>query len=532
MNFDNVIGVSFNRRSEFMGDHLRLKTILDLNIQAESISSSNGDGFTGTQVKIVGLENQAFSGRTFYQNISINGISFGSGYVSNLTANPEGSDTQKKTYSATVTIISEGSLDEILPSIDKNSSKFIDSISESFSRQQESHRYTVTHTCSVRVNPLSKEVGKSLSEKILKGILSDNNNLNSIFDFSLEKAFSPKNYSYDEESQSYNFEETYEYVRNEFSDNECIIIQNNSTSYTNGIITININAEITGNGDGQDLQARGAAALNKADLFLNQQDDKGLFSYSALIPGNHSPIQFHPINKTLVFNKTEAKCSISIVYTNSQELQALAGDFVYWEYSNEEQKSTDENIYSEQGTIIGGNELISANETSGEEKKFQIADNFFKNKCSFSQVFQRIGDSNAKILSKSISRSYSEGIIRYSYTFSNNKSILYSGEDIDQIDRKRIDSKNIQKELNLFSTFLIPEYKELLQKQKNLKPELKIERSIININSKAKLNELISLINFNSILNSQELIIDSLIFRFSPKKREFESNLNYYQLRQ
>jgi hypothetical protein len=70
MNFDKVIGVSFNRRSEFMGDHLRLKTILDLNIQAESISSSGGDSFSGTQGKIVSLENQAFGGQTFYQNIT------------------------------------------------------------------------------------------------------------------------------------------------------------------------------------------------------------------------------------------------------------------------------------------------------------------------------------------------------------------------------------------------------------------------------------------------------------------------------
>jgi len=531
MNFDKVIGVSFNRRSEFMGDHLRLKTILDLNIQAESISSSGGDSFSGTQGKIVSLENQAFGGQTFYQNITINGVGFGSGYVTNLTASPDGPDTQKKTYSATVTIISEGNLDEILPSVDKTSSKFIDSISESFTRQQENHRFSVNHTCSIRVNPTAPQQGFSLSDKLLKGILGDQNKLESIFDLDVEETYAPKNYSFDEQSQSYNYQQSYEYLKNDLSDKDCIVIQNNTFNYSNGVINITVATEITGNGKNQTLEQRGQKALQKAADIISQNVDRGLFSYNSLIQGNHKSLQMYPINQTLVFSKTEGKCSVTVNYTNSEELNGSSGTFAYWEYTTEEQKSIDENIYSEQGTIIGGGIINSANETSPSEKKFITADGFFKNNCDINSAMSRSEGSDLKAISESISRSYSEGIVRYNYTFSDNKTLTYSSNDTNKIDRKVVNSSNLQKELFLHSTFIIPEYKELLQIQPNLQPELKTKNSNISINSQAKFSDLINLVDFETFYSDPQLIVDSIVYRFSPKKREFSADLNYYQLR-
>ena len=167
-----------------------------------------------------------------------------------------------------------------------------------------------------------------------------------------------------------------------------------------------------------------------------------------------------------------------------------------------------------------------------EEEKFKTAESFFKSNCSISNIVSRFNGNNLKAISESVSRNYSEGIIRYNYTFSNNKTLTYTSNDIERIDRKVTNSLNLQKELQLYSTFVIPEFKELLQKQPNLLPESKSKRSNISINSKAKFADLIGLADFNDILEDDELITDSVTFRFSPKKREFSADLNYYQLRQ
>jgi len=513
MNIENAIGVSYSRRAEMAGDHCKIRNVLELNIRAEAI----GDGASATGGIVAGKESSAFEG--FYQEISINGASFGSGYISNITADPEGTDVQKKTYTVTATITKEGDLDQFLPSVSKEISKHIDSISENYSEQQSSHRRIITHTCSIKTN--AEEVPDL--DGVLEGILDDTNHLESLFDIDKKQVYRFKNYSYDDKSQSYNYEQTREWVENELSDASNIVISQGSFEYNNGIINATFSVEVTGI-QGDTVEDRSESALRKASSFLDNKAADLFSSYSDFVIGSIEPLKEIKTNQTIIFNRNEAKCSITVTYSNSLDIPD--GGLVYWEYSTEEQKLADEIITSEQGRVIGGGVIREINETSGSSEKYTNADAFFESECSKSAAKNRAGGSG-RCISESISRGYGEGIISYRYSFSDNKSLLFQDDDGGEAkERKKITSTNKQDPLFLHSTFLIPELKELLQKQDNVLPNLKINRTTITTNSACNISDFIS----NLFLASETQIIDSMSVRFSPKKREASCETTYYEI--
>jgi hypothetical protein len=515
MNFENTVGVSFNRTSEFAGDHVRLKTTLEMNIRAESIGNSPED-----IQSLINDQSEEGIGN-FYQDISINGVSMGEGYVRSINADPNGTDTQKKTYTATIVISKEGNLDEILPSVTKEDSKYIDSISESFSREQSSHRFTISHTCSVQLNPKERSEGFSSADAILSGILEEQSYLTSLFDIESKDVYKIKNYSFDESSNSYNYEETREYVENELSDDKNIVIKTGSFNYTNGNIIATFSAEITG--ISVEEESRRQDALEKAVELLSSSAQYLFDNYSGSIPGTHETLKSTPINKTLTFNRNEAKCTVAVVYSNSLDMME---EEVYWEYTSETQILADEIIISENGNIIGGNIIdIINNGTVGESRKYNLVESFFNSTCNIDSVKSRV---NGVIpISESISRNYTNGSIRYNYSFSNNGSLNYSSaDDVDTPDRKIVKSLNLQKDLTLHSTFVIPEFKELLQAQPNLLPKLNTVKNNISTNSTATIDSFLGYVENPS----DNYVIDSITFQFSPKKREFSSETSYFEI--
>jgi hypothetical protein len=520
MNITKAVGVSFNRRSEFASDHLRIKTVLEMVIQAESLSLGSSTG-TPTHGEINALSESSFSGANFYQNITINGVSFGSGYVNSINTEADSTDVQRKRYTVTVTIPKEGQLNEVLPSVSPEVSKYIDSISESFTEQKTNHRRILNHTCSIKLD--SPSGGEEQAKNVLNGILR-NNNINSLFNINRTECYRFKNYSFDPESLSYNFQETREFVENELSDNNHIVIKQNSFQYVNGVVNAVFSVDVTGIGANKDISQRARDALDKASSFLGQSAQSVFSQYTSFIPGPHDSLKDIKINKTIVYNYNEAKCTVSVVYSNSRDIQESG--FVYWEYSNEKQILADEIITSEQGTIIGGDELLSIQELSGSNKKFQNAASFFSDKCSKNAAKSRSGAPGVCI-NESISRGYGAGTIKYRYSFSNNASLNYSDDDGGGNPiRKIVNKENDQNELTLFSTFLIPEYKELLQKQENILPNRKVKSTTITTNSTANISDYLG----NVFSPEDNKVTESISITFAPKQREFSCETTYFEI--
>lgn len=512
MNFENAVGVSYSRRAQMAGDHLPIRYLLEINIRCTAIGE--GPSTLHSQIN----EEEAFAGSKFYQDISINGTSFGSGYVSNLQADPEGPDVKTKNYTATVTITKGGDLDSVIGAIDKDSSQYIDSISESYSQEKSSHRRIVTHACSIKFNQPSAP-----DDSIIKGMLGDSSKLESLFGIDLASVYIFKNYSYDESSQSYNFQETREWVENELSDSSNIVIRQNSFQYSNGIITATTSVEVTNITEGASVQERADAALDKASSFLGDEAGGVFGSYSDLVIGKKDDLKSLKVNESLILNRNEAKCTASTTFSNAPDI--TSNGLVYWEYGIETQILGDETIKSEEGTIIGAGVYISIDEIAGSANKYQNANDFFGSFCGRGEAKARCDGEIC--ISESISRNYGEGTINYRYSFSNNKSLLYDdGDGGSTIERKKIISTNQQDPLSLHSTFIIPQLKELLQTQSNKLPNLNINSVNISTNSSCSLSDFVS----NLYKPNNDEIADSLSIRFSPQKRECICEARYFKI--
>jgi hypothetical protein len=514
MNFKNAVGVSYSRTAQMAGDHLAINYVTQINIRGQLINEQGG-----ISSQLEGLSSQSFGTNSLYNNITINGVSFGQGYVSNLQADPDGPDVQNKLYTATVTIVHEGNLDSVVKGVTKEVSKYIESISENYTEQKQNHRRIITHSCSIKLNPPNNS---NVGQDVLDSMLKDKKNLDSLFNITSKDVYKFINYTFDDKSKSYNFEESREWVENDLSDDSNIVIQQGSFTYSNGAVTASFSVEITNIAAGLNIEAKAKQALDKAASFINSKASQVFASYSKFIIGESDPLNDNiKISKNINFNRNEAKCSVTITYSNSLDIQ---NGIVYWEYSIEEQKLADEIITSEQGTVIGTGEIISINEFTGSGRKFENAANFFGSNCNSSNAKSRAGGQGICI-SESISRNYGEGTINYRYTFSDNKSLLFSDGDGGQTkERKKIITSNKQEPLYLNSTFIIPELKELLQVQPNLKPEQKTQRVTISTNSNSKLSDFVG----NLFIPGENVIIDNLSISFSPTKRECICDTTYY----
>jgi len=512
MNISNAVGLSYNRRAEMAGDHLRIKNVLEMNVRAEAFGTNPGS-------QVAGQEAQAFGGASLYDNISINGTSFGAGYVSNLSADPEGPDVQRKTYTATITIPMEGDLDTVLSALSPDVLKAIDSISENYSIEQSTHRHTINHTFSIKLNHPNPSFDGS---GIVQAVLKSKNKLSSIFGIDDANPFNFKNYSYDDESQTWNYQDIKEWVVNELSNASFIIVKQNSFEYNNGVINATSSVEVTGIQEGVDTEGRAQAALAEAAGYLGTSGSEIFSAYAGLIQDEKEPLKDLKIAQTVTLNRNEAKAVASTTYTNAFDLKE---GLVYWEYSVEKQELADEIINSEQGKVFGGGLIRTINELAGSEDKYSNAANFFGGNCSIGAAQGRCG--GGILISESISRGYGEGTINYRYSFSDNKSLLFSTRDGGAtIERKKIISEGNQEPLNLHSTFVIPELKEILQKQENLLPNLKIKRTNITTNGAAKIGEFIGSI----FKPGGQSIVDNISIRYSPNKRECTAETTYFEI--
>lgn len=512
MDITNAVGLSYSRRAEMAGDHLKIRNVLEMNVRAEAIGPNPGS-------QVAGKENQAFGGAGLYNSISINGVGFGPGYVSNLSADPEGPDVQRKTYTATITIPMEGDLDSVLSAISPEVSKSIDSISENYSIEESVHRRSVNHSFSIKLNHPNPGFDGS---GIVQACLESKNKLNNIFGLTPEESFNFKNYSYDEESQTWNYQNINEWVNNELSSAAFTIIQQSSFEYSNGVINATHSVEVTGNQEGSNAETRAQAALSEAAGFLGTDPSEIFGAYSGLIQDEKDPLKNLTVAQTLTLNRNEAKATASTTYTNAFDLQE---GLAYWEYSIEKQELADETINSEQGKVFGGGLIRAINELGGSQEKYGNAASFFGGNCTSGAAAGRCG--GGTLISESISRGYGEGTISYRYSFSNNKSLLFSNNDGGAApERKKIISENTQESLNLHSTFIIPERKEILQEQDNLLPNLKIKRTTITTNGVEKLGTYIG-----SLFKPSDVsIVDSVSIRYSPVKRECTAETTYYDI--
>jgi hypothetical protein len=520
MNFPNVQVLSASSRSEFFGENVRWKTMVEITVEGSflDLTASNG---TPTHSQLNSLENSLFGqGQQFYQNLSVNGVNFGAGYVSNFSSNPEGDDVNDKKYTATVTIPEDGAINqgvEGIGSISNTNFKFLESFSESSTfTKGEGIKDSYSQTISLSVAPPTKTSGLTIARDIIQKFISQNSLsslINGQYQTSVKKYYEQ---GYDPVTNSYSFNLNFDlYPRGDDPSNDVLVTKNVSVQYSqDGIITATENGECVGNMEGPP-QARSNAATDKAKSLADEAFGNLSNSYEV---GTYGPLIDTPISKNFTSVVFEGRASYSITYTNSKELILEKG---FWEYStNIEITDGGDTVGSEEGSIIGLDEINLKNE------KYQKALALFEEKKS--GIKGRIeeyvkGTATLKELSNSQTHSEVQGSIKYSATYTSNDSIQPEGQDF----TKKTVSKTQDYDRKLFSTFNIVENKEIAQIQKNLLQNNTTYNIVLNGKSSLKFGDYLS--KARSLLGQDGYIAD-VSCSFSPSEREFNFNATYFKM--
>jgi hypothetical protein len=520
MNFPNVQVLSAGSRSEFFGENLRWKTLVEITVEGSFLALSSTT-YNAIHAQLNSLENSLFAdGVQFYQSLTVNGVVFGNGYVSNFSSSPEGSDINDKKYTATIVIPEDGSINATVEGLtggigDPNF-KYLESFSESSTfTKGEGIKDSYSQTISLSVIPPQKSDGSNIAKTIIQKFISQNS-LTSLINGQYQK--SVKKYyeqDYDPITNSYSFNINYDlYPRETNSTDNVLVTQNISIQYNNdGVITATENGECVGNIEGS-VQDRVNIANSKAKELI---DNAYNTLNSAYNNSKYGALIDTPTSTNFTSVVFEGRVSYSISYTTSKELIEEQG---FWEYSADIEISDGGDITaSEEGTITGVGKI------NLEKTKYNKALVLFLNrktgiKSRLSEYVK--GNKTLKKISSSVTHSETQGIIRYNETYSSNDSIQESG------DFKKIVT-TITEDYNrkLFSTFNIVSNKEIAQIQRNLLENNTTYNIVLNGKSSLTLSDYLS--KAKSLITKNGYISD-VSFSFSPSEREFNLNLTYFMM--
>jgi hypothetical protein len=525
MNFPNVQVLNANSASQFFGDQVRWKSVLEISIEGSFIDlNSNNSSAIHTQAN--NFETSAFGGSTFYSNITINGVNFGDGYVSNFTASADNVDVKDKKYTASITIPVEGNLSTIssnnLGLVSKTNFEFIDSFSENSTfTKGEGVKDTYNQTVSLSISPKVKSDGKSIAETIIKSFLN-NNQLTSLINGQYQKTNVKKYYeqSYDEINNSYTCNSNFElYTRSSDSDDTTLVNRSVRVEYnSDGTINATESGEVIGNNIGND-NVRYQNAVAKVKTLKNGAFGR-LSSYVPSAGANNNPLINQIISENISTIPFEGRVTYSVTFTNSKEVIAQSG---YWSFTiNSTINEGGEAVLTEDGSIIGSGDITL------DKSKFNKAKSLFNTKKS--GIKSRLeeyykGNKTTKELSSSIIFNEVEGSVQYSTSYTDSDSLL-DGQTV----RKAVSTVTQDYNRNLFSTFNIVGSKEIAQTQQNLLQN----NTTVNVRLNGRFQESYrDYFNFAKSIADQyrnNKFISDVSYTYSPPNREFNLTATYFQM--
>ena len=344
LNFENASVLDYSHVHDFFGEGVvRWRVTKNIQVQGYVLALQQTVGVASTWTGIAGFVSNSVD----YDDIQLNGISFGNGRVNSLSF-AEGNDVQKKAYTASLTVWGSGDLSSLAGSyyagIDFSSFQQIESLSESFSYAlNEAGNKAYTHNISLKTNSgygLGNPI--NIAKQIASGLMASTNLTGFLYNtgYSIKKRY----------------QENYNLVTNECSWTENSEFVNNlnyySLSYTNSIKTeANGITSVTENGDikGLAVPLSGSAASGLAaqmPLFVGRAT--GMFANYG--PPSGYPLNSLPITKQFDINSFEGTIKYDIAYSNDPRYSGAYS----WEYTQQLDCSEDgTRTVVENGNIIG-----------------------------------------------------------------------------------------------------------------------------------------------------------------------------------
>jgi hypothetical protein len=515
LNFENAQVLSLSQNSQFLGSVFRYAVRRELTVEGTLNNLTNFSGVSG----IVQQGDSFFSSDSDYQEILINGYSFGRGRINSLNL-AEGNDVRIKPYTANITCYLSGDYSSISSNLYSGFSSVtpyfaqIETISESLTYTRNQNTISREHSLDLQlvsgVNSLDPKV---MARQIARVLFDSVNSFGQVTtgDFSVGQRLYRE--SYDVLSNQCSFGESY--TRPIETGTGVIFTVNTSFNRdAAGISTVTENGEFellspvpnfTGlNLPGQKLNELIGGAYNRCNsVFLNYSGTNTYPLYTGFVS----------LSRNLIPHESAGNYSVS--YTNDP--RQISG--VSWEYANEINKVGRFYNVTENGFVIG-----HGNPKDG----FRKAKNFYP--AVQSGVFGRVtgfySDQVQTVFplyrtSDQKSLSEFEGNVSYSVAFTDDPAYGTNDPLIKTEEITLEDSAPVQK----INTFNIFNFKEIVQPAKNstlgnrsLSVSL-VGQPGINLNyfkeyARGKANSFVP--------TGEDTFLNSLTYSYTPNEKTFE----------
>lgn len=505
MNFSNATLLTYNRTSEFFSDTMRYRVNKELTIQGLLLELANDNG---AQEILSDLETFKAGFVSNWQDVILNGVNFGRGTVTNISFT-EGNDVRTKEYTVSITIPEDGNTNTTGPYSGLNFSnfKYIESFSETSSFTKDVGRDNYTQSINLTIKPPTTTDAVNASKTIAQNFFDNNNLSNTIGNFT-SYAGTKKYYTenYDPVNGEFSFSRNFELYKN--SDGTFSLSRRHTINFDNeGVLSVTESAEYIGNTNAAFDTANNAAKSDISSAFGRCQ---GLVSTYGL--GGDNALKSLPISKSWETNPFQGTVSYSINFSNALRINT-GGLSAFHDFTIEVSESQGGiQTVTQNGTIIGFGELLS------NKSKYNGARDFF-NSLSFN--FSQYA-SNLKFLTSSETHSEIEGRITYSMGYTNNTSILAN-----QSIRKIVTKISRQYRRNLFSSFNIPNYKEIVQIKSNTLPNEYIYNVVVNGKGGIGIGSFLSAAQGQISSPPSPSYLSDVNYSFDPAQRELNLNVSY-----
>ena len=420
---DSCSTLGYSKTFEYIGDSFCFRHAINLNLQG-TIVVDNWSGVTPIWSGISGVINN----NQDYQNILINGQSFGSGILNSINFE-EGVDVRTKIYTASVTTYQTGNLSFLtgvqfsgLSGLANFDLRNIQSISEDSTFETQGNlSYSFQRSFSLNLisggsyaNDNLINQSKAIAQVVLSGLV----NLNSGF-YDLPTGFNPKRI----------YSESYDFINGGFSFNESInyIDQNPyDWSYShslkqgdNGIVEVSENGSVIGVSQTYVNDAISGYLNSTTGAYFRCS---GFFTD---ILGTDCGIINQPVSSTFSLDHNRGAIQYDISFSTDPRFSSTGCN---WSYAHSLSRSTNGYSVSEQGDVIGvGTGIQKYNRafscfTGLSGNIYNRVSGYFQELSPNPECF-----SGVSLLSKSITDDEVQGRISYEFSYGTDNRYLGSG---------------------------------------------------------------------------------------------------------
>lgn len=345
MIIQNASALGLDRQFQFWGDNVfRYKIIKNIQIEGYVLDLTNSQGVSGI---LSGQNQYTYDYTRDWEDIFINGVYFGSGYLDSLSFDPA-IDVRTDNYQASFIVFEEGSLNfpesANYSGIQTGQYKFLDTLTESFNTTVNQKRKTYSHSLDVRFDTFNDNFSINLAKQVAQNLFNSAE-LTGFYWSGLTPTNTLYTESYNKITNQCSFVKNYELAER----TGYLFLRDHSFVFdTNGVITVTETAEYRGKYNVYDTLIVPAF---KSDIDSSYLRCSGIFAAYNDDPNNYI---LNPTGATKQITEIprEGFLSYSISYTNDLFYKTGA----YWAWTNSiNQDQNGVNQVSENGQIIGFN---------------------------------------------------------------------------------------------------------------------------------------------------------------------------------